>query len=568
MKKEKKEFIDFMNIKEIIKYSTENYAENTAFTIKNKTGKNTEYKKITYKQLNEDINALGTALINLGLKGKRIAIIGKNRYEWILSYITTLNGVGIAVPLDKGLPEQEIILSVQRSKADAIIFEENMIDFMKKIKQENETNLTQYILMDDVREEGFLNLNKLIETGKEEVNKGNKEYIDAEIDNEKMSVILFTSGTTSLAKAVMISHRNIASNVAALKYEQPFCSTDTNIAFLPFHHMYGSTCLILMLSDGVNNVFCDGLRHIQENLKEYKVSVFVCVPLILEAMHKKIMQTIDKTGQRKKFEFGKKLSKFLLKLGIDVRRKLFKQILDELGGEVRAVVCGAAALNTKVAEDFNAIGVYTVQGYGLTETAPVVSGENKDTLGYNSCGKPLLNVEVKISNPNEDGIGEIAVKGPNVMLGYYENEEATKEVLKDGWFYTGDLGYLGQKGHIYIAGREKSVIVLKNGKNIYPEEIETLISNLPYVAENMVFGYPKGDDLILSAKIVYNPEYFKGDSKNKIQSKIWSDIKQINTKLTTFKHIKKLIVTDEPMIKTTTAKVKRFEEIKKILEEK
>ena len=568
MKKEKKEFIDFMNIKEIIKYSTENYAENTAFTIKNKTGKNTEYKKITYKQLNEDINALGTALINLGLKGKRISIIGKNRYEWILSYIATLNGVGIAVPLDKGLPEQEIIMSVQRSKADAIIFEENMIDFMKKIKQENETNLTQYILMDDVKEDGFFNLNELIETGKEEVNKGNKEYIDAEIDNEKMSVILFTSGTTSLAKAVMISHRNIASNVAALKYEQPFCSTDTNIAFLPFHHMYGSTCLLLMLSCGVNNVFCDGLRHIQENLKEYKVSVFVCVPLILEAMHKKIMQTIDKTGQRKKFEFGKKLSKFLLKLGIDVRRKLFKQILDELGGEVRAVVCGAAALNTKVAEDFNAIGVYTVQGYGLTETAPVVSGENKDTLGYNSCGKPLLNVEVKISNPNEDGIGEIAVKGPNVMLGYYENEEATKEVLKDGWFYTGDLGYLGKKGHIYIAGREKSVIVLKNGKNIYPEEIETLISNLPYVAENMVFGYPKGDDLVLSAKIVYNPEYFKGDSKNKIQSKIWSDIKQINTELTTFKHIKKLIVTDEPMIKTTTAKVKRFEEIKKILEEK
>jgi len=568
MKKEKKEFIDFMNIKEIIKYSTENYSENTAFTIKNKTGKNTEYKKITYKQLSEDINALGTALLKLGLKGKRIAIIGKNRYEWILSYITTLNGVGIAVPLDKGLPEQEIILSVQRSKADAIIFEENMIDFMKKIKQEKETNLTQYILMDDVKEEGVLNLNKLIETGKEEVNKGNKEYIDAEIDNNKMSVILFTSGTTSLAKAVMISHRNIASNVAALKYEQPFCSSDTNIAFLPFHHMYGSTCLILMLSDGVNNVFCDGLRHIQENLKEYKVSVFVCVPLILEAMHKKIMQTIDKTGQRKKFEFGKKLSKFLLKLGIDVRRKLFKQILDELGGEVRAVVCGAAALNTKVAEDFNAIGVYTVQGYGLTETAPVVSGENKDTLGYNSCGKPLLNVEVKINNPNEDGIGEIAVKGPNVMLGYYENEEATKEVLKDGWFYTGDLGYLGKKGHIYIAGREKSVIVLKNGKNIYPEEIETLISNLPYVAENMVFGYPKGDDLVLSAKIVYNPEYFKVDSKNKIQSKIWSDIKQINTKLTTFKHIKKLIVTDEPMIKTTTAKVKRFEEIKKIIAEK
>ena len=567
MKKEKKQFVDFMNVKEIIKYSTENYSDYTAFTIKNKTGKKVEYQKITYKELNEEINALGTALLKLGLKDKRVAIIGKNRYEWMLSYVSVLNGVGIAVPLDKGLPEQEIIMSVQRSKADAIIFEENMIDLMKKIKAENNTNLTKYILMDDKEEEGFLNINKLIESGKAEVEKGNKEYIDAEIDNNKMSVILFTSGTTSLAKAVMISHRNIASNVAALKYEQPFCYTDTNIAFLPFHHMYGSTCMLLMFSAGVNNVFCDGLRHIQENLVEYKVSVFVCVPLILEAMHKKIMQTIDKTGQRKKFEFGKKLSKILLKLGIDVRRKIFKQILDQLGGEVRAVISGAAALNTDVAEDFNAIGIYTVQGYGLTETAPVVSGENIYTMGYNSCGKPLCNVEVKIVNPNEEGIGEIAVKGPNVMLGYYENEEATKQVLKDGWFYTGDLGYLGKKGHIYIAGREKSVIVLKNGKNIYPEEIETLISRLPYVAENMVFGYPKGDDLVLSAKIVYNPEYFKGDSKNKIQSKIWSDIKQINNNLTIFKHIKKLIVTDEPMIKTTTAKVKRFEEIKKILQQ-
>ncbi len=567
MKKEKKEFIDFMNVKEIIKYSTENYSECTAFTIKNKAGKTIEYKKITYKEFNEDINGLGTALLGLGLEGKRVAIIGKNRYEWILSYVATLNGVGIAVPLDKGLPEQEIIMSLQRSKADVIIFEENMIDLMKKIKKENNTNLSKFILMDNIEDEEFLNIHKLIENGKKEIQNGNKKYIDSEIDNNKMSVILFTSGTTSLAKAVMISHRNIASNVAALKYEQPFCKTDTNIAFLPFHHMYGSTCLLLMLSDGVNNVFCDGLRHIQENLKEYKVSVFVCVPLILEAMHKKIMQTIEKTGQRKKFEFGKKLSNSLLKIGIDVRRKLFKQILDELGGEVRAVVCGAAALNTKVAEDFNAIGIYTVQGYGLTETAPVVSGENINTMGYNSCGKPLLNVEVKIDNPNEDGIGEIAVKGPNVMLGYYENEEATKAVLKDGWFYTGDLGYLGKKGHIYIAGREKSVIVLKNGKNIYPEEIETLISNLPYVAENMVFGYPKGDDLVLSAKIVYNPEYFKGDSKDKIQHKIWGDIKNINKELTIFKHIKKLIVTDEPMIKTTTAKVKRFEEIKKILAE-
>ena len=566
MKNEKKEFIDYKNVKEIIKDAVSKYPDCVAFTIKNKNGKNVSYKKITYKELNEDINAFGTALLSIGLKGKRVAIIGKNRYEWILSYVTILNGVGIAIPLDKGLPEQEIITSLQRSKADVIIFEENMADLMKKIKDENTTNLKTYILMDNIEKYDFLNIPKIIEKGKEEVKKGNKEYIDAEIDNNKMSVILFTSGTTSLAKAVMISHRNIASNVAALRYEQPFCSTDTNIAFLPFHHMYGSTCILLMISAGVNNVFCDGLRHIQENLKEYKVSVFVCVPLILEAMHKKIMHTIDKTGQRKKFEFGKKLSKALLKVGIDVRRKIFKTVLDELGGEVRAVISGAAALNKQVAEDFNAFGIYTVEGYGLTETAPVVAGENIHTMGHNSVGKPLCNVEVKIEDPNEEGIGEIAVKGPNVMLGYYENEEDTKAVLKDGWFYTGDLGYYNKKGYLCIAGRQKSVIVLKNGKNIYPEEIETLINTLPYVEESMVFGYPKGDDLIISAKIVYNKEYFKNTSKEDIEDKVWKDIKNINKELTIFKHIKKIIVTDEPMIKTTTAKVKRFEEIKKILQ--
>lgn len=567
MKKTKKEFIDFQNVKEIINHAVSKYSNNVAFTIKNKKGKEVSYKKITYIELNEEINALGTKLIDLGLKGKRIAIIGKNRYEWALSYITVLNGVGIAVPLDKGLPEQEIVDSINRSKADIIIFEEGMLDKIKKIKAENSTNLSLYISMDDKKEEGMLNIKDLIAEGKKLVAEGKREYIDTEIDNDKMSVILFTSGTTALAKAVMISHRNIASNVAALLYEQPFCSTDTNIAFLPFHHMYGSTCILLMISAGANNVFCDGLRHIQENLKEYKVSVFVCVPLILEAMHKKIMQTIDKTGQRKKFEFGKKLSNIFLKLGIDVRRKLFKTILDELGGEVRAVISGAAPLNVEVEKDFNAIGIYTVQGYGLTETSPVVSGETSYSLKHGSTGstgRPLCNVEVKIDNPNEDGIGEIAVKGPNVMLGYYENEEATKNVLKEGWFYTGDLGYYDKRKFLYIAGREKSVIVLKNGKNIYPEELEILISRLPYVTENMVFGYPKDDDLLLSAKIVYNKDFFKGQNEKEIEEKIWKDIKEINSTLTNFKHIKKIIVTDEPMIKTTTGKVKRFEEFKKI----
>lgn len=567
MKEKKIEFHDFQNVREIIRNSVEKFADKTAFTIKINKDKNVSYRKITYKKLGRQIDSLGTELIKQGLKDKRVAVISKNRYEWVLSYLAVLNGVGIVVPLDKGLPDQEIISSLQRSRADAVIFEEKYLELMKQIKAEQCTNVKKFIIMDDIEEKGFLNLNQMIKDGDASINSGNREYLDAKIDNDKMSVILFTSGTTSLAKAVMLSHRNIASNVTGMRPYYKFYDTDVNMAFLPFHHTFGSTGIVIMLSDGVNNVFCDGLRYIQENLKEYKVSVFVCVPLILEAMHKRIMKTVEKTGQMKKLEKGKKISKGLLKIGIDVRRKIFKNIIDELGGKLRLVISGAAALNKQVGADFNAFGIYTVQGYGLTETSPVVAAEDEKTLGHGTVGKPLFNVKVKIDNKDKDGIGEIAVKGPSVMLGYYEDEEATNEVLKDGWFYTGDLAYYDEHHCIKITGRKKSVIVLKNGKNIYPEELENLISELPYVAENMVFGYPKGDDLIVSAKIVYNKEFFKGISKDEIESKIWDDIKEINAGLTKFKHIKKIIVTDEPMIKTTTAKVKRFEEIDKILKE-
>ena len=567
MKEKKIEFHDFQNVREIIRNSVEKFADKTAFTIKINKDKNVSYRKITYKKLGRQIDSLGTELIKQGLKDKRVAVISKNRYEWVLSYLAVLNGVGIVVPLDKGLPDQEIISSLQRSRADAVIFEEKYLELMKQIKAEQCTNVKKFIIMDDIEEKGFLNLNQMIKDGDASINSGNREYLDAKIDNDKMSVILFTSGTTSLAKAVMLSHRNIASNVTGMRPYYKFYDTDVNMAFLPFHHTFGSTGIVIMLSDGVNNVFCDGLRYIQENLKEYKVSVFVCVPLILEAMHKRIMKTVEKTGQMKKLEKGKKISNSLLKIGIDVRRKIFKNIIDELGGKLRLVISGAAALNKQVGADFNAFGIYTVQGYGLTETSPVVAAEDEKTLGHGTVGKPLFNVKVKIDNKDKDGIGEIAVKGPNVMLGYYEDEEATNEVLKDGWFYTGDLAYYDEHHCIKITGRKKSVIVLKNGKNIYPEELENLISELPYVAENMVFGYPKGDDLIVSAKIVYNKEFFKGISKDEIESKIWDDIKEINAGLTKFKHIKKIIVTDEPMIKTTTAKVKRFEEIDKILKE-
>lgn len=289
-------------------------------------------------------------------------------------------------------------------------------------------------------------------------------------------------------------------------------------------------------------------------------------------MNKKVMKEIEKQGKTKLIKIAIKVSNFLLKFGIDIRRKLFKDIINNLGG-LRMAVSGAAGIDKNVVENFTNFGIETVQGYGLTETSPVITAENDENIRYGSVGFPLRNVEIKIHEPNEQGIGEVIAKGPNVMLGYFENEEATNEVLIDGWFHTGDLGYVDKDGFLFITGRKKNVIVMKNGKNIYPEELEALITKLPYVAENMVFGIPtKDDDLDLAAKIVYNKEYvdetFGNISKEKLEETIWKDIKKINKTMPPYKYIRKIIITDEPMIKTTTQKVKRFEEIKKILEEK
>lgn len=563
---------EFENIRDILNNAIAKYPSNIAFTIKNKENKEVKYRDITYKEFGDEINYLGTAFLRLGFKGKNVAVISKNRYEWALTYYAVLDGVGRIIPLDKGLPEQEIELSLIRSKADVIVFEESYTDIILNIMKNNKTQLKEYICMDNVEENRFKKMNELLLLGKQEMLNGNNEYLNAEIDNNAISIVLFTSGTTSLAKAVMLSHKNIASNIYALTSAEKIYDTDVNIAFLPFHHTFGSTGLTFFLSCGAKNVFCDGLRHIAQNLKEYKVSVFVCVPLILEAMHKKIMQEIEKQGKTKKVKFAMKISNFLLKFGIDIRRKIFKDVLNNLGGNLRFVVSGAAAIDKNVAKDFNAFGILTVQGYGLTETSPVLCAENAKSIRYGSVGFPVCNVEVKIDNPNEKGIGEVIAKGPNVMAGYYENEEATNETLIDGWFHSGDLGYIDKDGYVFITGRKKNVIVLKNGKNVYPEELEVLINNLTYVEESMVFGMPKDDDLVLSAKIVYNKDYIKDTypniTKEELEKIIWEDIKAINKTLTNYKHIKNIIITDEPMIKTTTAKIKRFQEIEAITKNK
>ena len=557
----------FDTIRDYINNAIKKHPNNNAFIIKNKDGKDVSYTNITYTKFGEDIKAFGTALISFGLENKRIAIIGKNRYEWVVAFVSALCGIGVTVPLDKGLPEQEISLSLQRAKVDAIVFESEYADTILNIQKTN-TNIKQYICMDSSCDGKFQTLNDVINIGNNLLKSGDTKYDNHQINPSSIASIIFTSGTTSMSKAVMLSNTNIASNIYNLNSAEKIYDTDVNMAFLPLHHTFGSTGLLLFLADGVTNVFCDGLRHIQSNLKEYKVSIFVCVPLLLEAMYKKIYAEVEKQGKTKILKFANTINHILLKFKIDIRRKIFKQILDNLGGNIRFIISGASAIDKNVAKGFYDFGILAVQGYGLTETSPVLTAENEKCIKFGSVGLPLPDVEVKIDNPNEDGIGEIIAKGPNVMLGYYEMEEETSKVLKDGWFYTGDLGYIDKDGFLFITGRKKNVIVLKNGKNVYPEEIELLINNLPYVAESMVFGKPKEDDLVISAKIVYNKDYinekYANISQEDLNTLIWNDIKKINSTLPNYKHIKSIIVTDEPMIKTTTQKVKRFEEIKKI----
>ena len=563
---------EFNNIKEIIHNSAKKYKDNLAFVIKHKEEKNTTYENVTYKRLLEDVNKLGTALYSLGLKAKRVAIIGKNRYEWVVSYLASLLGGIVAIPLDKDLQYGELENSLVRSKADCIIFDEKLTEQMKELQKNNKTSLTEYVCMSEI--EGFKSVNELLKTGDELLKKGEKEYINAEIDDNKMNILLFTSGTTSQSKAVMLSQKNIASNIYAMQCVEDIRSTDTNIAFLPFHHIFGSTCILVMLACGVKTTFPDGLRYIKQNLNEYKVTLFVGVPVLVEAIYKTIMKEIDKQGKTKLIKFATAISKFLLKFHIDVRRKLFKQIIDALGGELRLVISGGAPADPKISQGFNDLGIITLQGYGLSETSPVISAENYKIVKNGSVGVPMINDTIEIVNPDENGIGEIRVKGPNVMLGYYEMPELTNEVLKDGWFYTGDLGKFDKKGILYITGRNKNMIVLRNGKKAFPEEMETLVSRIELVEECMVFGLPdkkEKDDIKIAVKIVYNKEEAKEKYPDKNEDElykiIWEKIKELNKTFPRYKHIQKLILTSEELIKTTTKKVKRQEEMKKILAE-
>ncbi len=573
---EKNKFRDvprFNNIKELICNSVKLYPDNVAFVTKIKENNEVKYINHTYTDLLNDIYNFGTALFDLGLKDKRVAIVGRNKYKWVVAHLSNLFGGIVSVPIDKELQFNELEDSLVRSKVDAIVFDEKYKDNISKIRENGKTNISKFICMEKL--EGYKSYDEVLENGKKLIENGDKSFINYEIDADRMSILLFTSGTTSKSKAVMLSQRGITANVCDMQMAETFYSTDTNIAFLPFHHIFGSTCIIVMLAYGVRTVFPDGLRYIKQNLIEYQVSVFVGVPLLIDKIYSNIEKEIEKQGKTKLIKIATKISNFLLKIHIDLRRKIFKQIINQLGGKMRFIISGGAPLDKRVAVRFNEMGIRLIQGYGLTETSPVIAAENDKYLKSGSIGFPMHSVTVELVNKDENGIGELRVKGPNVMLGYYENEEETNKVLKDGWFYTGDLGYFDKEGFLFLTGRQKDVIVLKNGKKVFPDEIETLINRLDEVEESFVYGISEKEDkndLKVAVKVVYNEknviEKYGNISEDEIYKIIWDKIKEINKTFPPYKYIKSMLLTKEPLIKTTTNKTKRKEELAKILNSK
>ena len=556
--------IEIENLKDMLNKTKDIYSNKPAYKIKIEENK---YQIYTHEQVREMIDSLGTSLIDMGLKNKRIAIIGENRYEWEIAYLSIVCGTGIVVPIDKSLPEHELESVIERSEVEAIFYSNKYEEILNKIKYSKSNKLKHLISMDNLEnKEGIYSQKELIQKGEELIQNGDKRFINAEIDNEKMSIMLFTSGTTSKSKVVALSHKNIASNLMDIGSILDITSEDTLLSILPIHHVFECTVgFLFSLYKGAQTVFCDGIRHIVENLNEYNVTVMACVPGIYERIFLMIRKQLEKQGKLE--EILEKEEK-LKNASMEERKKEFKEIHDMLGGKIKLFISGAAALDYKIEEKYRLLGLNLVQGYGLTETSPVIAVGTKEEYRLGSVGKIVPSAQAKIVDVNSEGIGELIVKGPNIALGYYNDKKATSESFKDGWFYTGDLAKIDKDGYIFICGRKKSVIVLKNGKNIFPEEMENLVNKIEGVKESFIFGKKQSSDknnIKINVKIVYDKdivkEVYRAETEEEIYKALFEKVKEVNAQMPKYKAIKGMIITENPLIKTTTNKIKRQENL-------
>lgn len=559
------------DLRDIIISSAELKPDHPAYMVKDRPGGT--FRPITFGQLREDMDALGTKLISLGLKDKKIAVIGATSYHWLLSYFATVCGVGVIVPLDKNLPEGEIANLLERSGAEALVFDKSSRKKLDSI-MENPGNVKYFISTSAVSgaskedKEGneIYHIKELIEDGKSLVQDGIRDYVDAYIDNEKMCSLLFTSGTTGKSKGVMLSHRNIASNVYHMSKLVQIPGDGVVLSILPVHHVYEMTCTIwTCLYQGITVGISEGLKYIQKNLVELSAVTTLGVPLIFEKMYRAIWRQAEGRGEADKLRKAIDLSRRLKLYDKPfIMKKMFKPIHKVLGGNIYMLIAGGAAIDPKVIEDFEAMGIPMIQGYGMTENAPIIAVNQDRYSKAASVGKPMPETEVEIVDKDEFGVGEIVVKGPSVMIGYYEDHEATDEVLKDGWLYTGDYGYFDEEGFLYITGRKKNVIVTKGGKNIFPEEVETVILENPYVEEVLVHGVTDDrlGNIVLTADIYPSFSLLKEDKGEMTESDTYYFFKEymdkVNQLLPPYKHIKRINIRHEEFEKTTTGKIKRF----------
>ena len=565
----------FETVKEIFINSSKEYADRTFLLEKfNPKG---DWTTITYNQFKNEVIGLGTALTRkLNLKDTRIVIIGENTHHWYVSYMTMLCGAGIAVPVDKELPENEIENVIKRAKASAVIFSTKKADVIKKVS-ENLPDVKYFIQMNSDQEiDGrFVGLDYLIEEGKALVNGGDNSFMSIEIDPDEFKVLIFTSGTTSNAKGVMLCNRNLAQNVNAATAYVKLTPDDRLMSILPLHHTYESSIgFLLPFGIGASISVCQGLKHIVSDLQETKPTALLTVPLLVESLYRKINANIKKSKKDGLVNSMIHVTNALKVVGVDIKRKVFNEIYENLGGRLRIIVSAAAPIDAKIGKWVEDIGILFLQGYGLTETAPIAALTPDFEPKVGSAGKAVVGAKLRIDHPNENGEGEVLICSKTLMLGYYEDEEATKEAIfeenGERWFHSGDIGYMDNEGFLYITGRSKNVIVTQNGKNIYPEEIELMLSKHPEIKECMVYGKEvEGEkELIITAKVIPNYEvieenYGKDLSEEEIYKIIWDKVKEVNKELTSYKAIKKLEIKHDDFVKTTTMKIKRFEEIKK-----
>ena len=560
IKKLEKKYIktyEISDFKDLLEKVGQRYAEDIAFKVK-EDGK---IREISFEQYKADVEALATALLNRGVQGKPICIIGKNSYQWAVSYIA-IAIVGIVVPLDKELHIDDIINFMNVSESVAILGDLKYIEKVKENKAKLKQKEIQFIGMQE--KDGMLSWNDLIKDGKKSIEAGDRKFKEIKVNPDEMHILLFTSGTTGSSKAVCLSHRNICSNIMSVAGIIDLSFRPHVLSILPIHHTYECTLgYLLVIYSGGCIAYCDGLRYISDNMQEYKPNVILCVPLLLENVHKKIMKALEKSLNKKYFKEDKHI---MDSLPIFMRPIVRKKIKKSLGGKMKIFIVGAAAMNPEISSSFRKFGLRVVQGYGLTECSPLVAGNNDFFLKNDAVGLPIPNVEYKIIEPKEDGVGEIAVKGPNVMLGYYKDEEATNKAIRDGWFYTGDLGRIDKDGYLYVTGRSKSVIVTKNGKNIYPEELEYYLNEEPVIAEAIVLGVEdrEKNETYVKAKIFPNIDAIKSllkvdiPTKEQIMQVVSNVIQSINKKIPNYKHIKGFKIVDKELEKTTTQKIKRY----------